>query len=155
MTVRRLTAGPLQLLSVVVAVLISVATCAPSNDVALRTNPNVQRNNLCFGQAIPNVEGVLRGSWDASPDYVWLEQASGRRLFALWPAGWRVSFKDQLTLFDELGVAVATEGMHLEFPTVSLGSHTGTSADPYPLTGTFPNGCYWIKPESDPRSPDS
>ncbi len=97
---------------------------------------------LCTAAAAVNpVTGMLRGG-QGEPEPVWLEDAAGRRLSVVWPAGFSVRFEPDAVLYDERGMAVVRDGGTVRLGQVNLETAAGTYEDPYIAKGLVFDGCY-------------
>lgn len=89
---------------------------------------------------------MLRGTVvsDASRevDSVWLATASGD-VHVIWPDAWVFSFgRDGVSVTDEDGHAVATEGDEIVLADHRFGEAAGTEDDPYIASGRIGPNCY-------------
>jgi hypothetical protein len=98
-----------------------------------------------FGVIDP-VAGVLEGDAAASGDPVWLRTPDGRNVSVVWPAGLRVQFEPEATLYDDAGRAVGRAGQRLELDQVQPDSYAGTPEDPYIASGILFGTCYPFVP---------
>jgi hypothetical protein len=99
---------------------------------------------LCNAAAsVDPVDGILRGDPDDTLEPIWIEDAVGRRLSVVWPAGFTVTFEPAAVLRDDRGTVVARTDGPVELSQVSTQDHVGTFEDPYIASGILFNGCYW------------
>jgi hypothetical protein len=88
------------------------------------------------------LDGHLRGDPEDPVEPIWIEDAGGRRLSVIWPAGFTVSFEPDAVLRDDRGKVVARENEPVELSQVEPSAHSGTFEDPYVATGLLFHGCY-------------
>ena len=130
-------------------IVVLASACAPAVDAGLPvvTDPSIRsarKGELCAaGAHLPPVSGVLTGSANASPQYVWLRSDSGESVYVAWPTGFTVRFAPDVRLLDETGSVFARGGDRLELPSVDPGAHAGTKDDPYPAIGIVGARCFW------------
>jgi hypothetical protein len=127
----------------------TVAPSASDRTLAAPSDPNVvpgaSVNDACASVGIsPHVAGQLVGDPDDPAWPVWVESLTGRQMFVLWPAGFRVRFGLRLQLIDETGQVVSTGSVELD--QVGVGESQGTRADPYRARGILFGRCYVLRP---------
>ena len=98
-------------------------------------------NRSCtFVGITPHVAGRLEGNPSDPTWPVWIMSLTGRQMFVLWPAGFRVRFVPRIALIDETGRVVSSGSVELD--QVSVDEHQGTMADPYVASGLMFGRCY-------------
>jgi hypothetical protein len=119
-------------------------TLALEGTVPAPTDPTIvpgsQNTGACTFIGInPHVVGSLEVDPSDPTWPIHIRTLTGRVVYVLWPAGFRVRFAP-LQLIDERGLVISTGSISLD--QVALTKSGGTKADPYRATGLFANRCY-------------
>lgn len=98
---------------------------------------------LCNAAAATRpVAGVLRGQLGAT-EPIWIEDAAGRHLSVIWPAGFSLAFTPKAELRDDTGALIARDGDAIALTQTNLDRAAGTYDDPYIASGmSVGTGCY-------------
>lgn len=130
---------------------------APNEHSTIRRDPSGIRvftvirevggiENACpaFGLVHP-LTGVLRGD-PAFDDRIWIEDAAGRHLSVVWPAGFSVTFDPDAILRSDTGAVVGRAGEGITLEQVDPKQASGTPEDPYIAAGILFGACYPFVP---------
>ena len=109
---------------------------------------------LCtLSAATQPVEGALHGQ-QGGREPLWLEDAGGRHLSVVWPAGFTAAFAPDAQLRDDTGALVARERDVVTLGQTNTNEATGSFDDPYVARGAWrPGHCYAYVPAPSPTTP--
>jgi hypothetical protein len=135
----------------------TAATPMPSGAMALRTDENLVPSSvsgvLCgLNGTLPQVSGVLEGDPSDEAWPVWIQTATGRRMYVVWPKGFSVRFNPTATLLDQEGTPILHDGSPLTLGQFSDDPATGTRDHPFVAVGAWSTGlgnvwrCYTYPP---------
>ena len=113
----------------------------------LRTFSWVAEYNGVFRDCGDPVRRGLTGTVVAggADEPIRLRAGDNRELSVVWPAGFSAS-REPLSLRNDQGQVVATDGDVVDFPDVDPASAIGTKQDPYIASGRVFGGCYAYEP---------
>jgi hypothetical protein len=92
------------------------------------------------------VRGTLHGDASDPQEPIWIENAAGRRLSVVWPAGFTVTFEPDAVLRDDRGTVMARANGPVKLDQVRPEDHAGSFEDPYIASGGLFQGCYPFLP---------